>query len=71
MGVDAQADYVSQATIAVTIIRADGTVEEIGVVDTYYRSRVKRLWWKLYGKPRAERRIAAANRSARSRETQA
>lgn len=36
-----------QATIEAKIIRADGTVEELGVVSYWHRRWYKRLWWRL------------------------
>lgn len=30
-----------------TVIRADGTVEELGVIDYWHRNPIKRFIWKL------------------------
>jgi predicted transcriptional regulator len=30
-----------------TITRADGTVEELGVIDYYHKNPIKRFIWKL------------------------
>ena len=30
-----------------TIIRADGTVEELGVIDYWHKNPIKRFIWKL------------------------
>jgi hypothetical protein len=30
-----------------TITRADGTVEELGVIDYWHKSPIKRMIWKL------------------------
>jgi hypothetical protein len=30
-----------------TITRADGTVEQLGVIDYYHRNPIKRFIWKL------------------------
>lgn len=46
------------------ITRADGSVEDLGVVAATYKSPFRRLWWRIHGKPRADQRIARANRSA-------
>lgn len=37
-----------QASIEAQIIRADGTVEELGTVDYYHRSLFMRLWFRLW-----------------------
>jgi hypothetical protein len=34
-------DQIAEAWIEATVIRADGTVEELGVLDSY-----KRPWWR-------------------------
>ena len=33
--------------LVATIIRADGTVEELGVVDYWHKNPIKRLIWSL------------------------
>jgi len=35
-----------QASISATVIRADGTVEELGVVSYWHRRWYRRLWWR-------------------------
>lgn len=37
----ANTNNVAEASLEVTIIRADGTVEHLGVIDSY-----KRPWWR-------------------------
>ncbi|MFJ8006088.1 hypothetical protein [Streptomyces fagopyri] len=48
--------------------RADGTVEDHGVVAAEYSSRWRQAWWQLVGRHRAARRIARSNRRHRGRE---
>ena len=38
---------VREATIAVKVIRADGTVEDHGVVSFYHKNPIKRILWRL------------------------
>jgi hypothetical protein len=53
--------------VSLTVIRADGTVVPIGVVErTHHRTLLHQAWFHLVTKPRTERRIRAANRAARS-----
>ena len=44
---DLTAKSVQKATIEATVIRADGTREELGVVSYYHRNPLKRLAWRL------------------------
>lgn len=39
-----------EASIEATVIRADGTREELGVVSYYHRNPLKRLYYKLTGR---------------------
>jgi predicted transcriptional regulator len=36
-----------EAQIIATITRADGTVEELGVIDYWHKNPIKRFIWKL------------------------
>jgi hypothetical protein len=36
-----------EATIEMTVTRADGTVEHLGVVSYWHRNPFKRLWWRI------------------------
>ena len=36
-----------QASIEAKIVKADGTVIELGTVDYYHRSFFVRLWWRI------------------------
>lgn len=49
--------------IGMIITRADGTVTNLGTVSAHYANPLKRTWWHLVGRPRANARIRAANRS--------
>lgn len=44
------------------VIRGDGRREDLGLISGQYRNPLRRLWWRLMGAPRANRRIRAANR---------
>jgi hypothetical protein len=39
-----------EVSIAATVIRADGRVEDLGVVSYWHKSFFKRLLWRLRGK---------------------
>lgn len=41
---------VRQATLEAVVIRADGTVENLGVVSYYHKNPLKRLFYKITGK---------------------
>ncbi len=36
-----------EASIAVRILRADGHVEDLGVVSYWHKNPLRRLWWRL------------------------
>ena len=36
-----------EAQIIATITRADGTVEELGVIDYWHRNPIKRIIWRI------------------------
>jgi hypothetical protein len=50
------------------ITRADGTVEDHGIVAAHYSNPLRALWWKTVGKPMADCRIALSNRRHRMKE---
>lgn len=35
------------ASISATVTRADGTVEELGVIAYYHRNPLRVLWWNI------------------------
>lgn len=41
------ANSVKQMTVEAKIIRADGTVEELGQIAEWHRNPLVRAWWKL------------------------
>lgn len=43
---------------------ADGCTNtwDLGIVGYYHPNPLRRTWWRIWGKPRATRRIAAFNR---------
>lgn len=50
--IEAHAD-VKEASIQATVIRADGTREDLGVVSYYHRNPLKRAMWALKQKLRS------------------
>jgi hypothetical protein len=62
MPYDTPAD--SDGEFHAVITRADGSVEDLGVIAATYKNPFKRAWWRMWGRPRADQRIARANRSA-------
>lgn len=49
--IHAKAD-VKEASIQATVIRADGRIEELGVISYYHRNPLKRAMWALKQKLR-------------------
>jgi hypothetical protein len=39
--------YVQEASIEITVIRADGTREDLGVVSYWNKNPLKRLLWRI------------------------
>jgi len=56
----------TEVVLNAVIVRADGTRVDLGQIEGDYRSRWRRLWWRLIGRPAASRRIKRANRAVRS-----
>jgi hypothetical protein len=52
------------AETSFVITRADGTVIDLGVGVYWHRNPLRRLWWRLWGLPRFNRRARVANRDA-------
>ncbi|MFJ4787576.1 hypothetical protein [Streptomyces sp. NPDC088794] len=49
------------------ITRADGRVEDHGVVAAHYASPWRSAWWQIVGRPLANLRIARSNRRSNRR----
>jgi hypothetical protein len=45
---------VKEASIQATVIRADGTVEELGTISYYHQNPLKRAMWALKQKLRRD-----------------
>lgn len=58
----------TEATLALVVTRADGRVEEIGVVAAEFTSKRKQLWWDLIGHRKHDRRIRKINKRFYARE---
>lgn len=61
--VDQHARARHSVEIGMVITRADGTTTDLGTVSAYYANPIKRTWWRLAGRRRANARIRKANRS--------
>lgn len=61
---EANVDLRQQGVLRAVITRADGTVEDVGVISASYRNPVRQLWWTVVGRRLAARRTARANRNA-------
>ncbi|MFI5880810.1 hypothetical protein [Streptomyces sp. NPDC051554] len=58
----ARVDVPHSSELRMVIKRADGTVEDHGVVAAQYSSPLRAAWWELVGRRLANRRIARSNR---------
>lgn len=38
---------VTESSLSAVVTRADGTVEDLGVISYYHRNPLKRWWWHL------------------------
>lgn len=56
-----QARVRSGTEIRMVKTRADGTQIDLGVVSADYTNPVRQLWWRAWGKRRADARIRAEN----------
>jgi hypothetical protein len=56
------ASNIKQATMGLKIIRANGAVEDLGVVAVYHKNPIKRLVHGVYVKVRTFFRIRKANK---------
>lgn len=36
-----------EVTLELTVIRADGRIEPLGIVSYWHRNPLKRLWWRV------------------------
>lgn len=55
---------IKAAELSAVIIRADGTVQDLGVIAAEYHQPHRAVRWWLFGRFRAGRRIREANRYA-------
>ena len=53
----------TSASHRAVVTRANGEVVDLGVVSYWHKNPLKRLRWRLIGKPAADRRIARFNAS--------
>lgn len=58
-----RAEQASEALLRMVVTRADGTIHDHGIVSAHYKSPIKQAWWRLIGKPLADRRIRRSNRT--------
>ncbi|MFC8676689.1 hypothetical protein ACFUEN_28890 [Streptomyces griseorubiginosus] len=62
----ARADVPHSSELRMVVTRADGTVEDHGVVAAHYANSWRATWWALVGRRLANRRIARSNRRRRT-----
>lgn len=62
----AEAEARADVRLRAVITRADGTVQDLGLIGHQSRRLHRRLWWWCIGRLLAERRIRRANRTVRS-----
>ena len=60
----AEADVKPEIQVFATIIRADGSREELGQIVGQYNGRLDRLRWRLIGQPLANARTRRSNKIA-------
>lgn len=58
-----RAEQASESRLYMVVRRADGTVHDHGLVEASFKNPIKQAWWRLIGKPLANRRIAKSNRT--------
>ena len=58
----------NSTTVSAVIHRADGMVEEVGLVAAQYENPVRQFWFDHVIKRRTDRRIKRINRSHQSKE---
>lgn len=63
--VDVEIKQPSEIQVFATVIRANGTVEDLGLIDARYEDEAKQLKWLAFDKPLADERIRLANQHAR------
>ena len=56
-------DTKAEVTVRGVVTRNDGTQHDLGVISAYYPNPIKRVIWKLFHKPLADRRIRKFNES--------
>jgi hypothetical protein len=59
---DQHVEQPSAAELRMVVRRADGTIHDHGIVSAHYRNPLKQAWWRLVGRPLANRRIRRSNR---------
>lgn len=59
----------TRSELRAVVIRADGRREDVGLIAAYYRNPIRRTWWRLVGRPLADRRIRRANDRHANQET--
>lgn len=57
----AQASSISSVEIKAKIIRANGDVEDLGIINAEYKNLLKAIYWKLIGHPLSILRIKKLN----------
>lgn len=60
-----------EVVLRAIVIRADGRVENAGVISAAYANPLRQLWWLVWGKPAARRRALRINRAHAARQRHA
>ena len=55
---------ISKTEVRAVVTRADGTVEDFGLISAKYRNPLRQLRWLLFGKPKARRLTESLNMKA-------
>jgi hypothetical protein len=56
------AEPLATTELSAIITRADGTIEDLGVIAAEYLDKDKQKWWDFVGKFKAEQRVHGANK---------
>lgn len=63
MGQAVEVEAPTFVEIHAKVIRADGTVDDLGIVNASYKSPWRQAYWRCVRKPLVDRRIRQANKN--------
>ena len=61
---DREGRAIASVETSYVLTRADGTVINLGTTGYWHRNPLRRLSWRVFRQPAADRRMRAANRDA-------